>query len=420
MLHFEVLVTPIPRAIAFDVNARLDAFRVIVINGPRQSGKSTLLRQLAGERGGTYLSLDDRLLLDAARQDPGGVLDSVDGPIFLDEFQLGGDDLVRAIKVRVDSDQRPGQFVLAGSTQFLTVPTLSESLAGRASIVDLWPFSVGESQARDETFIDRAFDAMTGAWPTSTLMKKDYLELAALGGFPGVHQLGSERLRRLWFGDYVRTVTQRDIRDISRARMITQLPDLLRVLAARSGTELVISNVAADAGFNPETLRDYLALLETVYLFTPLRAWSRNLSSRVKHRPKVHLVDSGLVAALSGATPLSLLQPTSVLAGGLLETFVVQELRKQTGWSETRPDMFHFRDRSGPEVDVILEAPDGRIVACEVKAGQDAGAGDFRWLEYVRQRAGASFVAGIVLHAGQRMVPFGDRLWAAPISLLWS
>lgn len=409
----------LPRAIGVEVRARLDAFRVVVVNGPRQSGKSTLLRQLAVERHAAYVSLDDQLTLDAARHDPGGFLDSMGRPVYIDEIQLGGDALIRAIKVRVDRDGSPGGFVVAGSTQFLTVPTLSESLAGRASIVDLWPFSVGEAQRRDESFVDRAFHAMAGPWSTSALRKRDYIELAVLGGFPAVHQLGTARLRQLWFTDYVRTVTQRDIRDISRARMVTQLPDLLRLLAARNGHELVLSSVAEDAGFNPETLRDYLALLETVYLYTPLRAWARNLSSRVKHRPKVHLVDSGLVAALSGASIDTLIQPTSVLVGGLLETFVIQEIRKQIGWAETRVSMYHYRDRSGPEVDLVLEAADGRIVACEVKAAQDASAANFRWLEYLREKSGPSFIAGVLFHAGERVIRYGDRLWAVPISSLW-
>ena len=401
----------------------VDAFRVVIVNGPRQAGKSTLLRLVAENSAATMVSLDDRDQLRAARTDPGGFVDGYGRPLFIDEVQRGGDPLVLAIKAEVDRHSTtPGQFVLAGSSRFLTVPTLSESLAGRAAIVDLWPLSQGELEGVREAFVDRLFGDTAGvrAIESAPLRRPELLERVVRGGFPEVHRLGSASLRAVWFENYRRQLIERDLTQLRRIRQGMDLPRLLRALAARTAQELNFASISRDLGFSKDAARDYLALLETIYVHRLLPAWSTNLNARVKRHAKVHLVDSGLAADLLGQSVEALSLPTSAVAGPLLETFVVGELTRQRTWADVRAELFHFRDHDRREIDVILEAADGRIAAVEVKAARDVDEGDFRWLRYLRDRSGDSFTNGVLLHIGERPLSFGDRLTALPISALWA
>lgn len=400
---------------------RLGDFRIVVINGPRQSGKTVLLRQLHQLHGGTFVNLDEADLRAAALADPVGLIAGAPRPIYVDEVQRAGNALILAIKSAVDRDRTPGQFVLAGSTRFLTVPALSESLAGRAAIVDLWPFSQGELIKRTETFVDRLFG------DPRPILRQDlpaldrvaYMERLCAGGFPEAVSKSTPRGRSVWFDAYVRTVTMKDIEEFTRIRQADELPHLLRALGAQTAQELNIAQLARSTKFSESTLRNYLPLLETVYLIHRVSGWSRNLTAKQKRRPKLHLTDSGLAAWLQGADATALARPTSRGAGPLLETFVVGEIRKQIGWSGTDVSLHHLRDRDGLEIDLLLEARDGRVVGIEVKAGQTISDDDFRWLRRVSARLGEQFAQGIVLHTGTRSLSFGDDLMALPVCALW-
>ncbi len=410
----------LPRRAEAVVAEALGDFRIVLINGARQSGKTTLVRRLQTQRGGTFVTLEDPTVLGAVSDDPRGLVGAFAEPLMIDEFQKGGDRLLSAIKLAVDEDRRPGRFVLTGSTRFLTVPTLSESLAGRVRIVDLWPFSQREIRRTVDGFVDRAFadpDALRGA-NSSTMDRAGYLEVACAGGFPEAVRLGP-RARSRWFEDYVRTVTQRDVAEISRVRQIVELPRLLRLLSALTAQELNVAGLARSAGMDDQTVRNYLPLLETVYLVHRVPAWSRNLTAKVKRHPKVHMTDSGLAAHLMGVSPMGLARPGVAAAGALLETFVVNEIAKQLTWSETPARLAHFRDRNGPEVDVVLETGDGRVVGIEVKASMSAQRPDFAGLRLLRDRLGDGFVHGFLLYTGEQTLSFGERVTAAPISALW-
>lgn len=396
-------------------------FRVTIVNGPRQAGKTTLLRQLHARLGGAFVTLDDADQRAAARDDPAGYLQAMPRPLFIDEAQRAGDDLILAIKAAVDRDQRRGAFVLSGSTRFLTVPTLSESLAGRAALIELWPFSVAERLGVAPSFLDRALEdpgSLLHA-PVEGITRHQYLRLASIGGYPEVVALGSARARAIWFKSYLATVTQREVLDIARVRRVELLPRLFRLLAALTAQELNVAALARDLGIDDDTVRSYLPLLETVFLLRMVPAWSRNLTARVKRRPKVHLTDTGLAAWLLEQGPDVLARPGNAAAGALLETFVVSELVKLAATSERGVGLFHFQDRDGREVDCVLETPAGRVVGIEVKAGATVRSEDFRHLATMRDRVGGDFVVGIVLFTGERPLPFGERLMALPISLLW-
>jgi predicted AAA+ superfamily ATPase len=411
----------VERHLTEPVLAYLNDFRVVVINGPRQSGKTTLLRELHARLGGTFASLDQPGDLAAAREDPIGFVESAARPLFIDEVQRAGDPLVRAVKLAVDADRRRGQFVLSGSTRFLTVPTLSESLAGRAALVDMWPFSVAELVGAPPAFVNTLFDqprALLNASP-APMTRHEYMRVVCAGGFPEAVGLASGRSRSTWYGSYVRTVTQRDVREIARISRVEVLPRMLRLLAARTAQELNLSDVARGVEVETATARNYLALFETTYLVHQLSAWSGNLSARAIRRPKVYLTDTGLAAWLMGLSPDALARPGNAAAGTLLESFVVNEIVKLRDASGSEATAYHFRDRDQREVDLLLEVPDGRVVAVEVKASASVDEPDLRHLKYLQDRLGDRFVQGIVLYTGRRPLSFGDGLMALPINLLW-
>lgn len=395
------------------------ARRVTVVTGPRQSGKTTLVRaQLPAT--GTFRSLDDQGALDAAVADPVGFIALGGRPLVIDEVQRGGEPLVRAIKQVVDRDPSAGQFVLTGSSNFLTVPTISESLAGRAGFVEVWPFTQGEIGGTADRFIDRVLvgPGALGAYRPSGLDRRQLLARVCVGGYPEVHRLPASQ-RAGWFRDYVRTTIERDVVELSGIRKVAEMGQLLRLFAARTGCELVMQGLIDDAPLERQAVYDHRAWLETIHLVTTVPAWSRNLTRRVKRRPRVFVTDSGLAAWLLGKTPAALEDPADPATGQLVETFVFAELRRQLTWAATEVTMFHWQDRAGAEVDLVLEATDGRVVGLEVKSGHTPRPEWFRWLGQMRDALGDKFMAGVALYAGAQVLPFGDRLLAAPISALW-
>ena len=398
----------------------LRSFRVTVINGPRQSGKTTLAKQLVGSSG-TYWSFDDESVRAAARLDPHGFVERGPLPVALDEVQRGGDAVVLAVKSIVDRRNERGQFVLAGSTRFLAVPRLSESLAGRAEILDLWPLSQGELLGVRESFLDELLRD-----PAQLVNRRcEGIDRSALfdrllrGGFPELIDSTPQMASR-WYRSYVRTVVERDVVTSSAITQADELPTLLRLIAANSSGELVSSRLADDARMSVDTVSRYLGLLELVGLIVRIRAWTPSLTSREKRHPKVAITDTGLACALLGRNVDGLGSPLSQMTGPMLESFVAMELIKQRGWSQRQPAIRHWRDRNGAEVDLIIEDDDGTIAGIEVKASASVTPADVRHLRLLQEKLGSRFVAGVVLYLGDAVVQLGTALWAAPVSLLWS
>ena len=415
--------TLLTRHISDVANEYLDVFRVVVLNGPRQAGKTTLMRQLVGRRGGELRNLDQEALLTAARNDPAGFTVAGTRPLYIDEVQRGGDALIREVKARADSSRAAGQFVLAGSMRFLAVPSLHESLAGRAGVLAVWPFSQGEMVGRRETFLDQAFNAPDRLRSMSTVdyARNDYLEMAVRGGFPEPCRISSRRARGAWFANYVRAVAERDIREMARINQPSAAQTVLRGLASMSGQLLVTNTLATRAELPRATVDRYTGLLEALFLVQRLPSWSRNLLNQAVKHPKVHLVDTGLLCHLLGETPEKLGQPTSTSVGSVIETFLATEIFKQSTWAEADIRLHHYRDGRGHgEIDLIAEDDQGRVVALEAKAAETVSAHDFRQLVQVRERLGRDFVHGFVAYLGRNILRFGDRLTAIPLGLLWT
>jgi uncharacterized protein len=404
------------------VEEYLSTFRVVILNGPRQAGKTTLLRHVQARHGGTSFNLDDEQLLQAAISDPVGFVASGTEPRLIDEVQRAGDPLVRAIKAEVDAVPRAGRYVLAGSTRFLSTPSLSESLAGRGAVVDVWPFSQGEFEGRFERFIDIAFDdpASLREFAPSQSDRADYFTRLCRGGFPEPALMPSARARRTWFRSYVRAIAERDIREMTRVNEPSAITKLLSYLASITAQEHNSVQTSNKTGLHRATVNRYLELLEAVFLIHRLPAWSRNPTARVVKHAKVHLTDTGLAASLLGVSPESLAKPVAPTRGPLVETFIVNELAKQATWSEAEVHLHHWRVSGGVEVDVVLERDDGRIVGIESKARDTVTADDFRGLAALRDLVGDQFCQGIVLHTGKRgSVNFGERLLSLPVAALW-
>ena len=407
----------------------LDTFRIVVLQGPRQSGKTTLARHITG--GGTFLSLDDPAELSLAVDDPVGFIADRRRPVVIDEIQRGGDDLVRAIKLAVDADPAPGSFLLTGSADFLTVPVLSESLAGRAVFFSLTPFSAVELHAGADGLLARlCTSAGAGAGmsatvadllhaPPSELARSDYAERICRGGYPEALGLScADRVR--WFESYVLTSVTRDIVEATGARRSAELPRLLSAVAARTAGELVLADLHRDLGFGRvETTADYLAHLEMTHLVARLGGWASSAVTRTKRRPKVLVTDSGLAAAALGVDAGRLGDAGESSRGPLHETYAVNELRRQATALDEPLRFHHLRDGRGREIDLLIERPDGRLIAMEVKAGATVRSLDAKWLAWLADLLGDRFEVGIVLYTGQRPLRISDRIVALPMSYLW-
>lgn len=408
----------IPRFAAEHVREALGDTPVVAINGARQVGKSTLVTELVDQHDANHvITLDDATQRDAASIDPNSFVQR-DGLLVIDEVQRVPD-LLPAIKAEVDRDRRPGRFLLTGSTRLLSAPEMSASLAGRVEIIDLWPLSQGELARRRERFVDALFHQDPALRITSDMSRADYFDRVCAGGYPEPLQRGGRR-RQAWFSNYVTTVVERMVSDVADIERLALMPRLLRVCAARTAAELNTSAVAGELGLPHRTTGSYMTHLQTVFLIHLLPAWSRNLTSKVVHRPKIFVPDSGIAAHLLGVDRNGLTSPTSPAAGPLVETFVAMELRKQLAWAGTDVAMYHFRDRSGAEVDLVLEARDGQVAGVEVKAASTVRAEDFRGLRLLADRLGSQFAGGVVLYTGHQSVPFGDRLAAVPLAALWT
>jgi len=409
----------IPRHVTPAIVRALRDTPVVLLNGPRQSGKSTLAHAVADtEWPARYLTLDDAVTLAAAHRDPAGFVDGLRSPSVIDEVQLVPD-LFRAIKRAVDRHRRPGRFLLTGSANVLLLPRLSESLAGRVEILTLHPFSAGEIDRTEETFVDAVFRESFEPCSTAAMDRAALLGRMLVGGYPEVVHRAEPERRRAWFGAYVTTVLQRDVREMAAIEGLSQMPRLLALLAAQSGSLLNIASLSRDTGLSQPTLKRYLTLLEATFLFQPLLPWAANLGKRLTKTPKAFLNDSGLLGYLLGLEPEDLVRGVVPSAGSLVETFVLQEIRKQVSWSRTRPSVFFYRTAAGREVDIVLEDRRRRIVGIEVKASATVGASDFKGLEDLAQSVGERFHRGILLHAGDDAVPAGRALHAMPIGALW-
>ena len=390
---------------------------VVLLNGARQTGKTTLVQAIAPKlQNAVYMTLDDPTVLASAAGDPRGLLDTPGDTLIIDEVQKAPG-LFPAIKLCVDRDRRPGRFLLTGSANVLALPRLSESLAGRMEIITLRPLSQGELDGSRRIFVDELLQKGMPNRSPAPVDRKQLAERIHRGGYPEVVRRAAGR-RGNWFASYLMTILQREIRDLSNIQGLIEAPRLLSLLAAGSAGLLNVAEVSRASGIPHTTLQRYLALFEAAYLIDRIPAWSANLGKRLVKAPKLLLGDTGLMAYLLNASARSLLEDRQ-FGGHFVESFVGAELLKQVQWSESKPRLLHYRTGAGDEVDFVLETGDRRISGVEVKLSATPRADDFQGLRSLAADVGSRFTTGVVLYTGDQTVPFGDGFWAIPIGTLW-
>jgi predicted AAA+ superfamily ATPase len=404
-----------PRFSAKRVATALTDTPVVMLIGPRQCGKTTLVRQF-GDGKREYVTLDDDTVLEAARNDPAGFVRGFD-LVTIDEVQRAPE-LLRAIKRSVDSDRRAGRFLLTGSANILTLPQVSESLAGRMEIVNLMPISRAEILGKEPTFLKTAFNGKL-VKPGPDIFGDQLVHAVLVGGYPEMLRREDSRRLQAWARDYVKAIVQRDVRDIADVEKLDQLPRLLQALAHQSGQITNFTQLGGQIGMDDKTTRKYVGILEQLFLVNRVSPWFRNELKRLIKTPKLHFVDSGLLAALLALTAEQTARDRSTF-GAVLETFVFSEVMKQTTWSDEGYTLHHYRDKDQDEVDIIVEDEHGALVGIEVKASATVHASDFKGMRKLLDSCGDDLKLGLVLYDGTKVVPFGDRLFAAPISCLWT
>lgn len=389
---------------------------VIVLQGARQVGKSTLAGWVAADRDAVVVTLDDPAVLAVAESDPAFFVAQADDRLLIIDEAQRSPGLILPLKAAVDRDRRPGRFLLTGSADLLQVKGVGDSLAGRAETFELCPLSQGELARRDtpEDFVSWLLsDPVTHAF--------DPLEpgTVVIGGYPEAHTRSRKRTQA-WFESYASRLSDHDARELHGGGYADHLRALLAIFATGPQQEVVRARLAREIGVSENTIEAYLRTATTMRLLTTLQPWGRNLRGRVTRRPKTSLNDTGFAAALAGFTESQALTLGGrEYFGALVEQLAVLELEKQRGWSDESYRMYHYRDTDGLEVDLVLELADGRLVAIEIKGATDVDARAWRNLERFRERFADRDVTGVCLYTGTRPWKLYGWLHVLPVTTLW-
>lgn len=403
-----------PRWIEPQIDEALQDTPVVLLTGPRQAGKTTLVRQIA-QRGMHYLTLDDDLTLLSAREDPVGMIRNLDRAI-IDEIQRAPE-LLLAIKKSVDEDRRPGRFLLTGSANLMALPTVADSLAGRMETLMLLPLSQSEIENRPANWIDRIFagEILTSNPP---VLGSTLVERVLRGGYPEAIARPTEKRRDAWARQYINAMLQRDVRDVAEIDKLDQLPRFLRALAQTAGQMCNYSELGGQVGLDGKTVSRYISVFEHMYLLKRIDVWARNRLKRVVKTPKLQFIDSGLLSLLTNiGNKEVVLDKTGY--GHILESFVFSELLKHTTTSDDDYRLLYYRDADKYEVDIVIENSAGQLVGIEVKASATVKERDLRGLKRLASLAKDQFTAGVLLYDGDETMPLGRNQWAAPLSTLW-
>ena len=404
-----------PRLIESRVAEALADTPVVLIAGPRQAGKTTLARSFAGKQGMHYLTLDDELTLLAAKEDPVGMIRSLDRTV-IDEIQRAPR-LLLAIKKSVDEDRRPGRFLLTGSANLMALPTVADSLAGRMETLTLLPLSQSEIHGPAVNWLDSVF---AGHIPEMSmpLIGDALFEAVLRGGYPEAVSRITTRRRTAWTRQYIDALIQRDVRDVAGLEKLSHLPRFLRALAQVSGQLCNYTQLGGQVGLDHKTVVRYMGVFEQMYLLKRVEVWAKNRLNRMVKTPKLQFIDSGLLGTLADLSAIGTTTDRGRF-GNVLESFVYGELLKLGTASDRDYDLLFYRDHDQYEVDVVVEDASGRLLGVEVKASATVKATDLRGLKRLASLAGNQFTLGVILYDGAETMPLGDRLWAAPISTLW-
>lgn len=397
------------------LSAALTDTPVVLIQGPRQCGKTTLAQQIGKKRRYRYYTFDDAATLAAARADITGFVARLERRAILDEVQHVPE-LFAALKPAIDANRNSTRFILTGSSNILLIPRLSDSLAGRMEVIRLFPLSQSELERVSPAFIDVLFSAERRFEHTGR-QGRSLSERVARGGYPVVQKRTSRR-REDWYANYIDALVQRDLHEMSRIGSLDAIPKLLSLAATQTARLVNLSQMASSFELSRPTIASYLTLIERLFLIEYLRPWFSNRAKRLIKTPKLHFGDTGLACSLLRCG-VDELDEQRELLGQLLETFVFGELSRQAASHPERVELYHLRDKDGYEVDLILQIGN-RFAGLEVKAGSSVSPADFSGLRRLRELVGPRFHSGVVLYDGDHVLPFGEGLLAVPLSALWA
>lgn len=392
------------------VQESLAVRRVVYLNGARQCGKTTLVRELP-LAGADRRSLDEELSLYAAKSDPVGfVARTGPGPKVVDEIQKAKE-LLPAIKLVVDADRSPGQYLLTGSSDLRFAVAVRDSLAGRMKTIRLRTLAEAELRGKQARFLDAAFQGEF-AQPETKADKTDLVRTAFRGGYPELLPF-PERERRDWYRGYVDDLLLKDVRDVTEIRRLDVLRRVAEFLAARTGKFFSDAELGTVCGLSRPVVQNYIGALEALYLFERVPAWTKTDYAKAGKRDKWYACDPGLVPNLLGwREPEARDDPDR--SGKLLETWVHHELAVRAdlgGWN-----LYQYRDAEKREIDFLVEDGEGALLGVEVKAGATVRSDDFRHLAWFRDRISSGSFTGIVLHTGSNVARFGKGLFAVPMT----
>ena len=390
--------------------------RVLLLNGPRQSGKTTLARELESDQI-EYRSLDDGTLREAAENDPQGFIKRRTMTMIIDEVQRVPS-LLPAIKKAVDEDTSPGQYLLTGSANIQSLPTVRESLAGRIAKIRLRPLAQGEMKKIAPLFIESAFEQ---SFSRSHIHcdRDALLEIAFRGGFPEPLTL-QDRASKRWHNDYINAILERDLKDIARIHRKNDMQELVKVLATWSGKFMDLSAIGSGLSIKRPTIESYINALETLYLVERISPWTKTDYGRVGKQSKLFMADSGLMTSLL-RWKIDQVRLDSDRSGKLIETFAFNELMAQIDAGDSLYSLFHYRDREKREIDFLIEREDNALLGIEIKAGSAIDKNDFKHMTWFKNNIAKNrLFVGVILYTGQFPASFGNDMWAVPFGLLWS
>lgn len=403
-----------PRHIEPRIAEAMEDTPVVLLAGPRQAGKTTLVRQIA-RSSMRYLTMDDQLTLMSARDDPIGLVRSLDRAV-IDEIQRAPA-LLLAIKKSIDEDRRPGRFLLTGSANLMALPMVADSLAGRMETLLLLPLSQGEVERQPGNWLDSVFSGRIPS-PGTPALGAALVDRVLTGGYPEAMGRTTPRRRTAWARQYIDALIERDVRDVSGIDKLNELPRFLRALAQTSGQMCNYTQLGAQVGLDGKTAAKYIGVFEQMYLLRRVDVWARNRLQRVVKTPKLQFIDSGLLSTLLELTAEETARDRTRF-GQVLESFVYGELLKATTTANRDHSLMYYRDADKVEVDVVIENAAGEVVGVEVKAAATVKDSDLRGLKKLSNLAGDRFRMGVLLYDGEETLPLGDNIWAAPLSTLW-
>ncbi|MEZ5548076.1 MAG: ATP-binding protein [Pseudomonadales bacterium] len=413
----------IKRKLSTNVLDLLQGFPVVYVNGPRQAGKSTLVQKLAdNEWPADYITFDEATMLGAAEANPESFLRAYKDKLILDEVQMVPG-LFRVLKVLADEARLAdkgsanGRYLLTGSANIMALPKLSDALVGRMSVLTLYPLSALEVTGGKGCFLTQLMG--NDFTPGIVNRKVALVDVIRRATFPEITDQNDNR-RRQWFEAYITTILQRDVRQIADIAKLGVLPNLLKVLASRAGGLINEADISRAIGQNAVTAKNYRVLLQMMFLIFDVKPWYRNIGKRLVKSPKGYIIDTSLLCHLQQLDMRKSEINDPHVFGHIFENFVATELLKQLSSADDAVELHHFRTSDGKEVDFVLERPDGRLGAIEVKGRDSVTASDFKGLKELRRQTEDDFSCGIVLYRGNKVIPFDDKLWAVPVDAMWA